>query len=338
MRWVEAGSVTDLFVSRSAGPAGAPALNLMLGPDESGGISCVAPLSVAWQRMVQILFRPFDLAKWFALGFTAWLATLGEEGGGGNISSAWERRKKAGQVDVNAVIQQVQDFFRAHLGVILVVGSILLLIGIAAGIALAWVRCRGKFMFLSNVDKNAADIARPWEEHRRRANSLFVWMLVYGFVVTVIVLALLAATIVLLALPLIRHERSLTAPAIIVAVLAWCFVMTPIMYWFDLSVLDAWRKFLSLLRRHFWSFVGYSFFYLLLWLGVLAALAALTIVTCCIAGCLLGLPYLGTVFLLPLFVFFRLYSLEYLGQFADLQQADPATGGPAGRWGSRART
>ena len=34
------------------------------------------PLSDAWQRMVRALFKPFDINKWFALGFTAFLAEL----------------------------------------------------------------------------------------------------------------------------------------------------------------------------------------------------------------------------------------------------------------------
>jgi hypothetical protein len=35
----------------------------------------------------------------------------------------------------------------------------------------------------------------------------------------------------------------------------------------------------------------------------------------CVTCCLAGLPYLGTVFFLPLFVFARSYSLYFLRQF-----------------------
>jgi hypothetical protein len=41
---------------------------------------------------------------------------------------------------------------------------------------------------------------------------------------------------------------------------------------------------------------------------------AAVIATCCIAACLLALPYLGTVLLLPVLVFQRAYSLYYLAQ------------------------
>jgi len=42
---------------------------------------------------------------------------------------------------------------------------------------------------------------------------------------------------------------------------------------------------------------------------------AAVLVTCCIAGCLLALPYLGTVLLLPVLVFKRGYSIHYLAQY-----------------------
>jgi hypothetical protein len=41
----------------------------------------------------------------------------------------------------------------------------------------------------------------------------------------------------------------------------------------------------------------------------------MVLATCCIAGCLMALPWVGAVILLPVTVFFRLYSLEYLAQY-----------------------
>ena len=46
-------------------------------------ISVTTPISQAIERVRQILFNPFDLGKWFVIGFCAWLAGLGESGGGG---------------------------------------------------------------------------------------------------------------------------------------------------------------------------------------------------------------------------------------------------------------
>ena len=49
-------------------------------------ISVTAPLEQALRRAKLITFQPFDVSKWFALGFTAWLATLGEGGMGFNFN------------------------------------------------------------------------------------------------------------------------------------------------------------------------------------------------------------------------------------------------------------
>ena len=51
-------------------------------------IAFFEPLSRGWNRMTQALFKPFDLAKWFVVGFTAFLASLmdphGHGGGNGD--------------------------------------------------------------------------------------------------------------------------------------------------------------------------------------------------------------------------------------------------------------
>ncbi len=46
-------------------------------------ISVVDPVIPAIERVKTILFRPFDLGKWFVIGFCAWLAGQTRPGGGG---------------------------------------------------------------------------------------------------------------------------------------------------------------------------------------------------------------------------------------------------------------
>lgn len=50
-------------------------------------INFIAPLSRGWNRMLNSLFRPFDIKKWFALGFTAFLAHLLEWHGGSSADN-----------------------------------------------------------------------------------------------------------------------------------------------------------------------------------------------------------------------------------------------------------
>src|ERR1700709_723637 len=52
-------------------------------------ISVTTPVGQAFDRMKLMLFQPFDIGKWFIIGFCAWLAGLGESGGGfhGNFNN-----------------------------------------------------------------------------------------------------------------------------------------------------------------------------------------------------------------------------------------------------------
>jgi hypothetical protein len=52
-------------------------------PEQPNKVSVIDPISPAIQRVKDILFKPFNLGKWFVIGFCAWLAYLGSGGGGG---------------------------------------------------------------------------------------------------------------------------------------------------------------------------------------------------------------------------------------------------------------
>jgi hypothetical protein len=56
-------------------------------------------------------------------------------------------------------------------------------------------------------------------------------------------------------------------------------------------------------------------FHLLLSTGITIGIIIVVLATCCVAGCLLGIPYLGTVLFLPVLVFLRSYSACFLAQF-----------------------
>ena len=42
---------------------------------QSNPISVALPISPAMDRVKRVLFQPFDLGKWFMIGFGAWLGT-----------------------------------------------------------------------------------------------------------------------------------------------------------------------------------------------------------------------------------------------------------------------
>jgi hypothetical protein len=64
---------------------------------------------------------------------------------------------------------------------------------------------------------------------------------------------------------------------------------------------------------------GIFLLYLICWIALnmveVAVLLIVVLATCCIAGCLFVIPFVGTVLLLPLHVFDRAVSLHLLAQF-----------------------
>jgi hypothetical protein len=62
-----------------------------------------------------------------------------------------------------------------------------------------------------------------------------------------------------------------------------------------------------------------------LWFGVLLAVVAAGLLTCCLGFVLLLIPYVGTVVLLPISVLYRSYTIEFLAQFDPELLAVPAT-------------
>ncbi|HXM71119.1 MAG TPA: hypothetical protein VN970_08295, partial [Thermoanaerobaculia bacterium] len=109
--------------------------------------------------------------------------------------------------------------------------------------------------------------------------------------------------------------------------------VVPIMFLRGGTTREAWSDLLALFAGSFHLLILYLLFQIVLAFAIGVAVLIAVIATCCIAGCLLILPYLGTVLLLPVLVFQRAYSLYYLAQLGpqyDLfQTAAPPPVSPA---------
>ncbi len=296
-------------------------------------ISYSKPLDHAWQRMNAFLFNPFDLGKWFVLGFTAWLANLNGGSTGGlteqfRVTDSWDD-PQAGEWASGGL-----DFLRGFLDNpwAFIFAGILLLVVLAIGLVVLWISSRGHFMFLDNLVHSRAEVTAPWTEYRNEGDSLFLWQVVFALVVFVVMGAVMAGS-VLLFFPIAAMDPPLavSVPMVILAGTAVFIIITslifieffltqfvvPIMYRHRVSATEAWKMFLALFREHPGSFVlfGLLYFGIMLALGVLYL--ALGLLTCCIGLILMALPYIGTVILLPLYTMGRYLSLEFLGQFGD---------------------
>ncbi len=269
------------------------------------------------------MFRPFDIKKWFVLGFCAWLAQLGTGGGGGGAKwnvpdedTAWRE------------LEQVQNWFATHLELAIGLAVLLVLSGILLWVLLTWLSSRGKFLFLDGVVHNRGAVVEPWNRFRTLGNSLFGLRLVL-LILAVITIGVTVAFVVFSyrVIGFDEDDPSLAAIVLVgvwvalIVALAFAFVLVgmavndffvPIMWLRGCRALDAWPELRALLYANLGIFV----LYVLVKIVIAVAIGFLVCVAVCATCCIAAIPYLGTVLLLPLFVFHRSYSIDFLSQFS----------------------
>ncbi|HXI73046.1 MAG TPA: hypothetical protein VNN22_22125 [Verrucomicrobiae bacterium] len=310
-------------------------------------IGVTEPLAPAYERMKQMLFKPFDLAKWITIGFCAWLAGLGEAGGGGGGGfnggggGGDHRHDHGGQPaeQFRHFYHEAADFVNANLFWIVPLAVTLLVIGVTVWLLVLWLSSRGTFMFLHCVALDKAEVVEPWTKFAGEANSLFRFRIVMGLIAMVLVLPLLALTAVDI-LAMVLSGRATVAGVMMAVglVLALIFVamvlgiirkfmvdfVVTLMFLRGGSCLAAWREFGDLLFANPGKFTLYILFQIVLSWGIGLLVLLVILLTCCIAGCLMALPFLGTVLLLPVLAFKRAYPLYYLAQYGPQYDVFPA--------------
>jgi len=291
-------------------------------------INVVEPISPALEHVKRMLFQPFDLGKWFVVGFCAWLAWLGETGGGGSFNFGNHSHQSG--LDFRQTLDQARDWLMKNLDWIVPLAAFLLVVGLGLGLVVLWLNSRGKFMFLQCVALNRAEVSEPWNKFASEANSLFWFRLVLSGIGLLLTLPLLGMIAVIVLKMVYQGEPdvggivtavSLALGFFLVAI-AFAIVkkfmvdfVVPIMFLRRSRCLTAWKEFNHLLGTHFWHFVLYILFQIVLGMAIGTLVVMAVLVTCCCAGCLMALPYLGTVLLLPVLAFKRAYSLYFLAQF-----------------------
>jgi hypothetical protein len=299
------------------------------------------PLSRAWNRMKIALFRPFDIHKWFVVGFNAFLAGLMDATSG----SGGGRAGKSGNFgEFIHFPGTAWAWLMGHPGwAIAIVFAIV--VGIAVLVVVTWAGSRGVFMFLASVVRDRVEIAKPWREYRKEGNSLFVWRLLFGLF-TFIVFGGLFAWFFIQGAAIYDAGHSQAFPLALVVSLGLLALVSvlicgyislflkdfvaALMYKNRISAGEAWKIFMGLFGRHAFHFLGYGILLFLLMLVFVFIVIVAGLVTCCIGWLLLVIPYIGTVVTLPFWYTLRAFSLEFLAQFGPeydvfLAAAPPVT-------------
>ena len=294
-------------------------------------ISVVEPIGAAIEKTKEILFQPFDIGKWFTIGFCAFLATLGS-GGGPNGGGGSGHSSGGGPQNFHQEMNNVKDSILEHLHIIIPVAVVVILLIMVISFVLMWLKSRGQFMFLHCVAENKGEVVRPWKQYAQQANSLFLFKLVLWvagfigamlFIVPLAIIGIYFMRVGIEYFPLINIVWiALLVFAIIVVAMAVGTVklltndfVIPIMYSRGCLIKEAWREFWQLLMSNKGPFTVYLLFLLVIGfaLGMIVVLAI--VFTCCCACCFLMIPYIGTVVMLPILVWRRAYSLLYLSQY-----------------------
>ena len=313
-------------------------------PNRLPEISVTTPISQALARVKRVLFQPFDLGRWFLIGFGAWLAHLGEQGFSGGNYSTGSQRGGSGGGSIHRELEHAKDYVMSNLWWIGPVAVAVVVLCLSLWVVFTWLNSRGKFMFLHCVALNKAEVRAPWEQFAGAGNSLWRFRIGLGLAGMVVTLPLLVLTVV----PVLRMVMRGTPGTLgivvaagallvlIVAVIVFALIsklttdfVVPIMFRRGQRCLAAWRELRGLLVAHAGSFVLYLLMQIVLGMAIGMALLVVIVATCCIAGCFLAIPYIGTVLLLPVLVFKRAYSLHFLAQLGPEYDVFPPDAVPA---------
>lgn len=312
----------------------------MIGPDDApplrprpSAASAIRP-AVDWTRWV--LVTDGNAGKWFTLGFCAFLATLGQ-GAGGNFNfdmpgdqggdPGGQNRERPEAPSIRPALEWITD--NPELSILIGVGGFMLIALVT--ILVIWLSSRGKFMLFDGIVRNQGAVREPWRYFVHLGNSLCGFRLLLSFSMMFIGLAVLVVC-GLIAWPDIQAEEfgrnasvalalgttimiPLSLIAMVVGLLLDDFIV-PIMYLRNLRTLDAFSIFRAeIARGHVGTIVLYYLLKIVLAIMSFFIIIIGVLLTCCLAGCVMMIPYIGSVLLLPFSVFFRCYSIFFIEQF-----------------------
>ncbi len=293
-------------------------------------ISPFEAIDPAMTRMKTILFSPFDIKKWFGLGFCAFLAGLIDVKGGGSGDRGDFRKLFS---NVPGVVNEGLKFLNDYAVIIAAVGIILLCMGIALTILLYWLSCRGKFMFISGVANNNGHVAKPWNDYRESGNNLMKYLLILGAVFAFIMLGL-AALGILVAWSDIKNVRFgpnavlalaggiplIGIFALMYTVIIWLIksFMVPTMYQRKVTLPKAYDIFKKeILPGNLGPIFLFGVMQIVFGIGAVFLVLVFSAITCFIGLLLILIPIIGSVVMLPISVFLTSYNLCFLEQFGE---------------------
>lgn len=238
-----------------------------------------AAITPAVNHTARLLFRPFGLRNWLALGFVSLFAECGGGGGGGfnNYSPSKDFHKPE--------MDQFSQWMMQHM-LLLILGFIVLFV---IGIALQWIGSVLKFVYVNQIIRDPKAIREPFARFLGLGTSYFLWELALGLVILFTIAILIGVPAALL-FPLFHTMTAiailgivfliillviLVITAAIISVIARDFVLTT-MFVRNIKVIEAWHIVLPIVRAN----AGQTALYILLLIAyaVVAAIGGMFVV------------------------------------------------------------
>ncbi len=319
------------FFEPPAPPVGMPAATRP--PVPLSGVNGTRPSGLeaaaqAYARVRAVLFKPFDITRWFSLGFCAWLAYIGTQSG--NLNGLGEGSPEAFKKQFDGLLDKLADA-SAHPGVVTFV-VLIIVFTLLLALWMCALRSRGDFMFMHRWYRPDAPILQCWSASREAGHALFVWRVQFFFVAALLFAADGAGAYLHILRPYFEGGKvwsaALVRPTVIcvtgavllgfavqvVAHLAKAFIV-PVMYWHGVSVAQAWQAVFALCNQYPLAVLGYLFLVMVFWIAATLAIVLFVIGTCCVGAIPLLLPYFNAVALLPVLLFFRGFPVCFLNQW-----------------------
>ncbi len=301
---------------------------------------CISCVERAWNGMIDVLFKPFDIVRWMGLGFLAWLACLMEGAGmpsfnglgdmsrGGKTSGAWN----PSSAEITTIVA-------------IAVAALVLIVLIA--LLVLWVKCRGRFMFVDELAKKSgkADVKARWKAFAPHGNSLFLFTICWHMLsAAIVLLPILGALGIFLYTLKLRAWDALACfqylgskPSLIcvmVALVLLGFLLALVNAVFLQMIMDfgtlhmykngsgAWTAAVAALKALFaLPFRAAAYIGVLIAVNIAIGLFTLAVfmLGCllCLSCILLYIPYTWAVILLPALCFRRLFSMEFAKHFGE---------------------
>jgi hypothetical protein len=306
-------------------------------------VECFAVFKRAFRRMTVILFRPFDIVKWFIIGFSAWLATMFNSAAFRFEDDDKPRRVGLALRDIflgdGSFVGRVCRYFEIEESIfwLIISGTIaLMLFMIAVTLILLWISSRFKFIFIDNLANDRTEISKAWTNFKEPGNSAFRWLFAWGAAVC-LVSVIFFIIMTSITYPLINEfsgtgNISIFGLATLVFVAAVYLLIVSflliglyffnefvllIMYKRNMHARSALREFMKLLGATPRTFLKFIILQVFVSIACFIVVGLFVICTCCVAIIPLFIPYIGTVLLLPVFVFQRLQAMELMAAFGD---------------------